>query len=245
MSVTRRKFGKTKDGEPVTLYTITNKMGNSVSIMDYGATVQSINIVDAEGEVIDCCLGYNTVAEYEEHTDFMGACIGRVGNRIGGSSFSLNGQTYTLAANEGENHLHGGLKGFDKQMFKAKIDSDDTVTFGRISPDGEEGYPGEFMFIVSYTFDDCDNFVMNYTGWNNSETLDTIASITNHTYFNLSGEDAGSILDHTLELYASSFTEVDEHLIPTGKLLDVENTPFDFRKGKTPLVRISTPIIHS
>lgn len=90
------------------------------------------------------------------------------------------------------------------------------------------------MFIVSYTFDDCDNFVMNYTGWNNSETLDTIASITNHTYFNLSGEDAGSILDHTLELYASSFTEVDEHLIPTGKLLDVENTPFDFRKGKTP-----------
>ena len=97
MSVTRRKFGKTKDGEPVTLYTITNKMGNSVSIMDYGATVQSINIVDAEGEVIDCCLGYNTVAEYEEHTDFMGACIGRVGNRIGGSSFSLNGQTYTLA----------------------------------------------------------------------------------------------------------------------------------------------------
>ena len=89
------------------------------------------------------------------------------------------------------------------------------------------------MFIVSYTFDDCDNFVMNYTGWNNSETLDTIASITNHTYFNLSGEDAGSILDHKLELYASSFTEVDEHLIPTGKLLDVENTPFDFRKGKT------------
>ena len=233
MSVTRRKFGKTKDGEPVTLYTITNKMGNSVSIMDYGATVQSINIVDAEGEVIDCCLGYNTVAEYEEHTDFMGACIGRVGNRIGGSSFSLNGQTYTLTANEGENHLHGGLKGFDKQMFKAKIDSDDTVTFGRISPDGEEGYPGEFIFIVSYTFDDCDNFVMNYTGWNNSETLDTIASITNHTYFNLSGEDAGSVLDHTLELYASSFTEVDEHLIPTGKLLDVENTPFDFRKGKT------------
>ena len=120
MSVTRRKFGKTKDGEPVTLYTITNKMGNSVSIMDYGATVQSINIVDAEGEVIDCCLGYNTVAEYEEHTDFMGACIGRVGNRIGGSSFSLNGQTYTLAANEGENHLHGGLKGFDKQMFKPR-----------------------------------------------------------------------------------------------------------------------------
>ena len=98
MSVTRRKFGKTKEGEPVTLYTITNKMGNSVSIMDYGATVQSINIVDAEGEVIDCCLGYNTVAEYEEHTDFMGACIGRVGNRIGGSSFSLNGQTYTLTS---------------------------------------------------------------------------------------------------------------------------------------------------
>ena len=208
MSVTRRKFGKTKDGEPVTLYTITNKMGNSVSIMDYGATVQSINIVDAEGEVIDCCLGYNTVAEYEEHTDFMGACIGRVV-----PFFAYN-------------RLH-------RQMFKAKIDSDDTVTFGRISPDGEEGYPGEFMFIVSYTFDDCDNFVMNYTGWNNSETLDTIASITNHTYFNLSGEDAGSILDHTLELYASSFTEVDEHLIPTGKLLDVENTPFDFRKGKT------------
>ena len=158
MSVTRRKFGKTKDGEPVTLYTITNKMGNSVSIMDYGATIQAINIIDAEEMSSTAVSIYNTVAEYEAHTDFMGACIGRVGNRIGGSSFTLNGQTYNLAANEGENHLHGGLKGFDKQMFKARIDSDDTVTFGRISPDGEEGYPGEFMFIVSYTLDDCDNF---------------------------------------------------------------------------------------
>ena len=144
MSVTRRKFGKTKDGEPVTLYTITNKMGNSVSIMDYGATVQSINIVDAEGEVIDCCLGYNTVAEYEEHTDFMGACIGRVGNRIANGECTLNGQELHLAKNEaGRTHLHGGAVGFDRKMWQATpVEGicEDILILKYTSPDGEEFY---------------------------------------------------------------------------------------------------------
>lgn len=229
MSVTKRKFGKTKDGQAVTLYTITNAVGNSVSIMDYGATIQSIQITDANDDIIDCCLGYDTVREYEENSNYFGACIGRVSNRIGNSSFTLNDQTYTLNANEGPNHLHGGIKGFDKQMFKAKIDNDQSVTFGRISPAMEEGYPGEFMMIVSYIFDDYDNLIMNYTGWTSE---DTIVSLSNHTYFNLSGDDAGSVLDHTLELYASSITEIDNHLIPTGRLLDVEGTPFDFRTAK-------------
>lgn len=229
MSITQREFGKTKDGKTVTLYTITNASGNSVSIMDYGATIQSIRIKDAAGDFIDCCLGYNTVAEYEENTGYLGACIGRVGNRTGNSCFTLNGKTYPLAANDGPNHLHGGLKGFDKQIFKFRSDYDDTATFGYLSPDMDEGYPGEFAAVVSYIFDDNDNLVLNYYGWSNK---DTVVNMTNHTYFNLSGEGSGSILDHTLELYASAITEVDKALIPTGRLMDVEGTPFDFRTAK-------------
>lgn len=230
MSISQRDFGHTVEGRDVTLYTITNSNGNSVSIMNYGATIQAINIKDAAGDMIDCCLGYNSIEEYEKYTDFHGACIGRVGNRIGRGQFTLNGQTYALAVNNGPNHLHGGLKGFDKQMFQAVIENDHKIVFSRLSPNMEEGYPGDLQVSVGYTFDNDNKLIIEYSAYSNA---DTIVNLTNHTYFNLSGEGDGTILDHMLEIQAASFTEIDANVLPTGRILDVTGTPMDFRTAKT------------
>ncbi len=232
MSVSQQAFGTTAKGESVHIYTITNALGNSVSILDFGAIIQAICIQDKSGTSIDCCLGFNTVEEYEA-TGYIGACIGRVANRIGGGRFELNGQTYNLAFNKPNLHLHGGIEGFNKKVFDVRIDNEQSITCSYVSPHMEEGYPAELHLDVTYTFDDDNQLILDYHATNNDEKLDTIINLTNHGYFNLDGEGSGTILDHEFQLSASYITEVNDGLIPNGRLLDVTDTPFDFRQPKT------------
>jgi len=229
MEISKKLFGKTKDGINVYAFNLKNTQGNYITILDYGATVQSIVIKDASGTDRDICLGYNTVSDYENNEGYLGACIGRVGNRIGKGQFNLNGVPYQLALNDGKNHLHGGMKGFDKYIFDAEA-SDNSITFSRISPDGEENYPGNLKVTITYTFDDDNQFILDYHAVSDK---DTIINLTNHTYFNLSGENDGDITDHLLQLNAASFTANDDACLPTGEILPVVDLAFDFRVSKT------------
>lgn len=229
MRITQKLFGTLPDGQEVYSYTMTNSSSNSVTIISYGAAITSIVIHDKNGQPVDICLGYNTLEEYINNGGYLGACIGRVGNRIGNSSFTLNGHVYNLAANDGVNHLHGGPKGFDKQLFDAEV-LPGSVRFTRVSPDGEENYPGNLRVFVEYRFTEDNELKLIYTA---VADANTVVNLTNHTYFNLSGEADGSILDHQMQIFASAFTENDQGCLPTGILLDVAGTPFDFRTAKT------------
>ena len=226
--ITQERFGTRKDGTPVYRFRIENQSGASVTVMNYGCTITSIQVPDREGRLTDVCLGYRTLAEYEQNNGYLGAVVGRHGNRIEKGIFTLGGTEYHLAVNDGPNHLHGGLCGFDKRVWDATTEGN-SVTFHRISPDGEEGYPGDLDVYVTYTFTDDNRLCLQYR----AETdLDTVVNLTNHCYFNLSGEGRGTILNHFLQIPALSFTEHDENCLPTGTILPVEGTPFDFRESK-------------
>ena len=227
MSVTHVSFGATREGQAVTAYRLTNAAGSSLTVLDYGVTLQSLCVPNAAGGFTDVLLGYDTIGEYESQGGYMGATVGRVGNRIGGASFSLNGVTYPLARNNGENHLHGGLRGFDKYVWDLVSHSGDTLVFSRLSPDGEEGYPGNLRVTVTLTLT-ADNAL--HIAYDGDCDKDTLVSLTNHSYFNLAGD--GSVLDHVLQVNAARFTENDGGSLPTGKLLPVADTPFDFRAPK-------------
>ena len=224
--MTQSVFGYTKQGAPVTAFRLTNKQGASAVILDYGCTVQSLCVPNAHGGTTDVVLGYDTVAEYEENSGYLGAAIGRIGNRIGKSEFTLNGKTYHLAHNDGENHLHGGLRGFDKYIWDAQ-EQGDTLVFTRVSPDGEEGYPGNLSVKISYTLTDENELKIVYDA---DTDADTIVNLTNHSYFNLNGR--GSVLQHVLQVFAQQITENDAACLPTGKFLPVAGTPFDFTTPK-------------
>ena len=226
MKTSSRPFGALADGTPVTAYTLENSRGMAVTVIDYGATVQALLVPNKKGGLTDVALGYDTAAEYEAGDGFLGAAIGRVGNRIGGARFSLNGVEYTLAKNDGENCLHGGVKGFDKRMWTGAIKGD-ALVFSRLSPDGEENFPGNLDVTVTYTLTEDGVFTIAYDAVCDK---DTILNLANHTYFNLNG--GGSVLDHELMINAERFCESDAGCLPTGKLLDVEGTPFDFRESK-------------
>ena len=226
MSITKTSFGVTKAGEPVTAYQLTNAGGASLTLLDYGATIQSLRVPDAAGKQTDVVLGYDTVAEYEENDGYLGATIGRVGNRIGGGVFSLNGVTYTLAKNNGQNHLHGGWRGFDKYVWQVE-EGNDCLVCTRLSPDGEEGYPGNLQLRVTFTLTEDNTLRIFYDA---DTDQDTIVSLTNHSYFNLNG--GGDVLDHQLQIFAQRFCETDAECLPTGELLRVEGTPLDFRTPK-------------
>lgn len=226
MTVTTSIFGHTKQGQTVTAYRLENRAGMQVTVLDYGATIQSLRVPDRQGELTDVVLGYDTVAEYEENGGYLGATIGRVGNRIGGAEFSLNGKRYPLAKNDGENHLHGGIKGFDKQMWNVEV-REDALVCSRLSPDGEEGYPGNLWVQVTFTLREANALSIQYEA---RAEGDTLVNLTNHSYFNLDG--GGSVLDHELQVFASRITENDAGCLPTGRLLEVEETPFDFRIPK-------------
>ncbi len=217
--VEKEHFGVTKDGETVSTYIIRND-ALAVEIMEYGATIRSL-LVRHGGKWTDVVLGYDTLREYEENDGYLGACVGRVGNRIGGASFTLNGKTYSLARNDGENHLHGGVRGFDKYVWTAEV-LPDGVRLKRVSPDGEEGYPGTLHAAVRYRLQD-GTLVMEYEA---SADRDTLCNLTNHSYFNLNG--SGSVLGHTLQIGAEEFLENSAATLPTGKRLPVAGTPFDF-----------------
>lgn len=227
MGVTAFPFPPLRDGTAVTAARIENACGASVTVLDYGATIQSLCVPDSCGGLVDVVLGYDTAAAYEADTEHLGGTIGRVGNRIGGAAFSLNGKRYALAKNNGENHLHGGLRGFDKRLWDMSANGD-SVVFERLSPDGEEGYPGNLRVRVTFTLT-ADNALR--IAYDAETDADTLVNLTNHAYFNLNG--GGDVLGHELRIFADRFCENGEGCLPTGRLLDVEGTPFDFRGGKT------------
>lgn len=219
-------FGTLTDGTPVTAARLDNARGCSVTVLDYGARIQSLTVPGRAGRSVDVVLGYDAIAAYEANNGYLGATVGRVGNRIGGAAFSLGGTVYQLAKNDGENHLHGGVRGFDRYLWRMTAEGDSLVC-ERLSPDGEEGYPGNLHVRVTFTLTEDCALRVRY----DAETdRDTPVNLTNHSYFNLNG--GGSVLGHRLQLSAERFCENDKHCLPTGRLLPVEGTPFDFRAGK-------------
>lgn len=219
-------FGPLNDGREVTAYRITNACGGSAVLLDYGATLQSLCVPGKDGKLVDVVLGYDTAKEYDENGGFFGAGIGRVCNRIGNASFTLDGVKYDVVKSEGKNQLHGGTKGFDRCFFDvAEIAGG--LQFTRLSPDGEEGFPGNLQVKITVTLSD-DN-VLSFLYEADTDKA-TPVSLTNHAYYNLAGE--GDMLDHELKIYASNYTPVDPESIPTGEIAPVAGTPLDFTAGK-------------
>jgi aldose 1-epimerase len=228
-TIRKQSFGKTASGEQIDLYTLSNKKGMEVSITNFGATVVVLRVPDRAGKAADVVLGYDTLDGYENGKSYFGATVGRYANRIGGGKFALDGKTYTLPKNNGNNTLHGGIVGFDKKIWKAReIDVKDgaALELSYLSADGEEGFPGNLSVKVVFTVPaDRNDLKIDYTS---STDKDTVLNLSNHSYFNLAGEGNGDILDHVLTLHAKQFTPVDKTLIPTGELRDVAGTPLDF-----------------
>ena len=225
--VERMDFGKTPGGTTVELYTLTNGK-ITAKVMTYGAILTELIVPDRDGKMADVVLGFDSLDGYLVPHPYFGATVGRVANRVGGAKFSLDGKDYTLAANNGPNTLHGGLKGFDKVVWKAEVVSqtpDPAVRFTYRSPDGEEGFPGNLDVAVTYTVTDQNAVRIDYKATTNKATP---VVLTNHSYFNLSGPASGTILDHKLILGADKYTPGDETMIPTGVIAPVKGTPLDF-----------------
>ena len=227
-SVEVQPFGQTAGGEDVDVYTLRNANGVTVRAINYGGIILSLEVPDRDGRFNDVVLGYESLQEYEADSPYFGAIIGRYGNRIADGAFELDGRTFALATNNGPNHLHGGIRGFDKVVWNARpIDENNGVgvAFTYTSPDGEEGYPGTLTSEVIYTLTDDDELIFDYIATTDAATP---INLTQHTYFNLAGPGERDILDHELMLNADAFTPVDETLIPTGEIRPVDGTPFDF-----------------
>ena len=225
--VAKRSFGKTRTGEALDLYTISNAKGMEASITNYGATLVSLKTSDRAGKFADVVLGFDTVEGYFGDHPYFGATVGRYGNRIAKGRFKLNGKEYKLATNNGPNHLHGGVKGFSRVVWQAEQAGTSGVKLIYVSKDGEEGYPGTLTATVEYTLTDAGELKISYAA---TTDKDTILNLTNHSYFNLAGEGSGDILGHSMQIHADRFTPVDATLIPTGELKAVGGTPFDFRQ---------------
>ena len=226
---TRAPFGHV-DGKAVYLYTLTNAHGMEVRAMSYGAIIVSLRVPDRDGRSDDVVLGFDALDGYLAGQPYFGAIVGRYGNRIAKGQFALDGMTYPLATNNGPNHLHGGVKGFDKVVWEAEPfdrDGRSGVVFTHTSPDGDEGYPGTLNARVSYTLTPANELIVDYFATTDKATP---INLTQHSYFNLAGAGTGDILDHRLTLDADRFTPVDATLIPTGDLAPVDGTPFDFRR---------------
>ena len=222
MGVKQFVFGNLSDGTQVNAARIENPDGSGLTVIDYGATIQTLDIPDRNGSLVDVFLGYDTAQEYEKNDAYLGATIGRVGNRIGAAQFSLNGKIYTGAQNDGDNHLHGGIKGFDKCMWDMSV-QDDRIICERTSPDGEEGYPGTLKVRVTFEFTkNCELHII----YDADTDQDTLVNMTNHSYFNLRG--SGDVLSHDLTVYAERICEGDSGCLPTGNFICVKGTPFDF-----------------
>lgn len=231
MSVTQSSFGRSREGEELSLFTIENEEGTRVVVTDLGATIVSIFVKDKDGAERDVVLGYDTPEGYYQGTCFFGACIGRSGNRIGKGRFTIDGRTYQLAVNDNQNNLHSGPNGFDHRKFIVTEKTEHSVTFSIEDPDMAQGYPGNFKASVTYSLDDDNTLKLHYRA---ACDQDTVCNMTNHTYFNLGGYDSGRIEDTELWLAAKEYTPVRDHeAIPTGEYAPVAGTPFDFTKAKT------------
>ncbi|MDB4628584.1 galactose mutarotase [Akkermansiaceae bacterium] len=227
-SVTSKPFGEI-DGKSVELYTLSNESGAKVSITNYGGTVTSIVVPDKGGKMGDVVLGFDSVAEYVEKSPYFGCITGRYANRIANGKFTLDGKDYSVATNNDPNHLHGGLKGFDKKIWKARIGNmgdSPSLVLTYTSPDGEEGYPGTLNNSVTYTWTQDNALRIRYKSTTDKPT---ILNLTNHSYFNLAGEGDKTNLQHRVKINAEHYNPIDETSIPTG-IAPVEGTPFDFRK---------------
>ena len=225
----KRAFGTLKTKEKAELYLLKNEKGMEVAISDYGATIVNVIVPDKEGHPTDVVLGYDDVSGYEKGDRVFGAFVGRVANRIAGGSFTLNGKTYELTKNDGDNTLHGGRDMMNKRMWKVEESTDNSVTLSLDSPDGDQGFPGNLKLTVTYTVTPENELEIVYRS---TADADTLLNLTNHSYFNLAGHDAGSICDEKMMIDADAFTETDAELIPTGTVIPVEGTPMDFREGK-------------
>ena len=222
-------FGMTHRGEAVSLYTLKNAHGMQAKVLDYGGIIVSLRVPDRNGRLDDVVLGFDSLGDYERGSPYFGAIIGRYGNRIARGRFTLDGRTYTLATNNGPNHLHGGVRGFDKVIWSVTpFQRSDSVglVMNYTSPDGEEGYPGTLRATVTYTLTDKNEFIFDYQATTDRPTP---VNLTQHSYFNLAGDGKGDILGHVVTLNADRFTPVDSTLIPTGEIKSVAGTPFDFR----------------
>jgi aldose 1-epimerase len=223
---------KKKEVVPVSLWTLVNRGGMKVKCMSYGAIITSIEVPDRDGKVADVALGFDTLDGYLKGHPYFGSNAGRCGNRIGKGKFTLDGKEYTLATNNGPNHLHGGVKGFDKQWWKGEPFMGATgpgVKFTYTSPDGEEGYPGNLAATISYTLTDNNEIVIDYRATTDKPT---VCNLAHHSYFNLAGHNSGDVLGHEVQILAANITPTDDTLIPTGKIAPVAGTPFDFTKPK-------------
>jgi aldose 1-epimerase len=229
-SITKAAFGKTTDTQPkdVDIYTLTNANGAVARITNYGGIVVSLTMPDKNGKMADVVLGYDKLADYLKATPYFGALIGRYGNRIDGK-FTLDGKTYTLAKNDnGAAHLHGGKVGFDKKVWNATpkmTKTGPTLTLTYLSPDGEEGYPGNLNVKVVYTLTNKNELKLAFTATTDKPT---VVNLTNHSYFNLAGAGSGDVLKHIVTINADKITPVNKNLITTGKFMEVKGTPFDF-----------------
>jgi len=228
--ITKQDWGEF-DGKQVYLFTLQNNNGTTVTISNYGGTVTSFVTPDKNGKKSSIIIGFDSLHSYLQHPPYFGALIGRYGNRIGDAKFTLDGTTYKLAANDGKNHLHGGLKGFDKVVWDATIPNDSipSLTLKYLSKDGEEGYPGNLQVTVQYTLTDEDGLQIEYSAITDKATP---VNLTNHSYFNLSGDVSNTILNEKLMIDADNYTPVDSTLIPTGEIKSVKGTPFDFTSPK-------------
>jgi aldose 1-epimerase len=232
ITITKNAFGTTPEGKAVEQYVLANSQGMEVSVITYGGIITSWKVPGKDGALQDVVLGYDSLGQYLESNPYFGALIGRYGNRIAGAAFTIDGQEYSLAKNDGPNHLHGGLKGFDKVVWTARAEQSDKearLILSYTSPDGEEGYPGTLQTTVTYTLKDDNSLEVRYEAETDQPT---VVNLTQHTYFNLSGDYAKPILDHVVNLNADGYLPVDNTLIPTGEIATVKNTPFDFTDPK-------------
>ncbi|WP_336215347.1 aldose epimerase family protein [Nonomuraea sp. LPB2021202275-12-8] len=238
--ITKKQFGTLANGKKIDIYTLRNSTGMRVRILTYGGILQSIEVPDGGGEFANVTLGFNNLSDYVKKSPYFGCITGRYANRVAKGRFTLDGKTYQLATNDGPNHLHGGDKGFDKRVWKARpFKRHDSVglVLSYTSPNGEESYPGTLRTTVVYTLTDDNQIRMDYRA---TTSRPTIVNLTNHAYFNLRGEGDGRILDHELQINASRYTPVDKTLIPTGKIARLGGTPLDFREPTAIGARISS-----
>ena len=237
----RESFGRTEDGREVELFTLTNRNGVEARIMTFGATVVSLKVPDRRGRLDDVVLGFDRLEDYLKDTHYIGPVVGRYANRIARGRFTLNGVEYKLAVNNGENHLHGGIRGFDKVVWTARplaARNGSALELTYLSRDGEEGYPGNLTTRVVYTLTDANELRIDYSA---TTDKDTVVNLTSHGYFNLAGHGNGDILNHRLMINANRFTPTDAGSIPTGELRPVRGTPFDFLRPTLIGARIEQP----